>query len=1087
MTPLEPSVLKRLLKALAAAFLFLPFSLSLAKNADLSAEIHNLSESSSATEPGQRDRYPEILVDGQNVHVFWFAYEPAGGHKVCYRRSLDRGETWQPTYVFYQQDLAMRDPIASPLERHLAVVNGTVHIVFGAYGGEGGGWFGQLVYLRSADNGATFGAPQVLWSSTGPWHAYGVRVASAAGKLAICYHRSPNWYDSLAAHVLISSDNGASFSDTVAATGGEGGSWTIEDFVFTGDMAAVLYLQTAFTAFGHKGDLHMAVSDDGGASFSSERISVESTDGLHRTNSSHDEHYSQVISCDAGRAHATWLGLDAAGANAIYYRRSTDGGQTWEAEKDLVAGTPIPAASLTRQNTIVTDGDLVCVLIHTSDSKLYLRKSVDGGANFGSLVEVTDPAGSSIAAGAWWPVMKRVATGTPGVKALDIVSTGLMRFRSLDDGTTFTTTAKGPLWAMRESHRPQFAADAAGNTHLVCEGVWTWYSTGVFGDADTLYTRFDVQPAPLSGSPQALQMVAARNPGDGSGYERNDGMLVGDDGALLPRAAFSIECWAKSQLATAGQENYYIQKQGPGSGGAWETILIGNWRGGEADMRLATEDGGYVLVGGDPIIDGAWHHLAMSYDSGQAGDNFRIYVDGEQVAATSASGLVKAGRGPLLLGAEPDHRAPGSLTLDDVRIWDHAVTPEQVRDRRNLTLTGSEAGLVAWYPLDASTRDATGHGHHGRLLYEEGFVTGVNGTPVGPSNEITGATILNGVLGQLLSYSIATRYPANSFSATGLPDGLELDPLSGVISGTPTSVGLSTVMLSATDSQGTSHLNLTLNVRGEETTLLQVDNIAGVSSGPPNPTTFTLAQPALITYLSDYHYFNGGVLPGTIGFRHSDGTLYGPWQTSGRIGQGGVLNAYWDAWPMVTIPAGSYTVEDSSPSTWSWNSQSGGRGFCTVRGISAAADDATVYAAWAANNGLSSADAEAEADPDDDDRPNWVEVGLGGHPLRRDPAPPGLITTQLGGRPAVAYTTAQGGFGVPGSDHVVNGVRIIIEVTQSLAAPDWKASIHFLDVAAADCANQPGGTEIVTVPVKLGSIGSPTAWFARQRFVRIAP
>ena len=158
-----------------------------------------------------------------------------------------------------------------------------------------------------------------------------------------------------------------------------------------------------------------------------------------------------------------------------------------------------------------------------------------------------------------------------------------------------------------------------------------------------------------------------------------------------------------------------------------------------------------------------------------------------------------------------------------------------------------------------------------------------------------------------------------------------------------------------------------------------------------------------------------------------------------------------------------------------------------MRGISAAADDATVYAAWAANNGLSSADAEAEADPDDDDRPNWVEVGLGGHPLRRDPAPPGLITTQLGGRPAVAYTTAQGGFGVPGSDHVVNGVRIIIEVTQSLAAPDWKASIHFLDVAAADCANQPGGTEIVTVPVKLGSIGSPTAWFARQRFVRIAP
>jgi hypothetical protein len=110
-------------------------------------------------------------------------------------------------------------------------------------------------------------------------------------------------------------------------------------------------------------------------------------------------------------------------------------------------------------------------------------------------------------------------------------------------------------------------------------------------------------------------------------------------------------------------------------------------------------------------------------------------------------------------------------------------------------------------------------------------------------------------------------------------------------------------------------------------------NIAGVQNGPTNPTVFTIDRARLITNVTNYHYFNGGIFPGTISLRHSDGTTYGPWQTYGTVGQGGVANAYWNCYPLETIKAGTYTVVDSDPTTWSHNQGSNGCGFTWVRAM----------------------------------------------------------------------------------------------------------------------------------------------------------
>jgi hypothetical protein len=117
------------------------------------------------------------------------------------------------------------------------------------------------------------------------------------------------------------------------------------------------------------------------------------------------------------------------------------------------------------------------------------------------------------------------------------------------------------------------------------------------------------------------------------------------------------------------------------------------------------------------------------------------------------------------------------------------------------------------------------------------------------------------------------------------------------------------------------------------TTLLSIWPLGGVENNPTAPSTFTTDAAYQITYINDYHYYNHGALPGTIALRNNNGAVYGPWQTIGMTGQGGVANAYWVTYPNATIPAGTYTVVDSDPSTWSQNAETGHRGVTMVKGV----------------------------------------------------------------------------------------------------------------------------------------------------------
>ena len=110
-----------------------------------------------------------------------------------------------------------------------------------------------------------------------------------------------------------------------------------------------------------------------------------------------------------------------------------------------------------------------------------------------------------------------------------------------------------------------------------------------------------------------------------------------------------------------------------------------------------------------------------------------------------------------------------------------------------------------------------------------------------------------------------------------------------------------------------------------------------VVSVPLKPTRFTLHDPRTITAIQTFHWNGGkGAKPGSIALQGKDKTLFGPWVAKGKADEKGVANAYWEVNPNQLIEAGSYTVLDSEPGTWSRNPKKGNIGIVRIMGVQGA-------------------------------------------------------------------------------------------------------------------------------------------------------
>ncbi|MCX7943416.1 MAG: LamG domain-containing protein, partial [Deltaproteobacteria bacterium] len=654
-----------------------------------------------------------------------------------YRRSLDKGATWQPKILI--TEASGNNLITNENYRRMAVDGNNVHIFIARYRGS---WYGVLTYFRSTNNGASFEAERDIVTAEVAHHIYDVYAHASKGKVVVGYQNQRNWEVVDSINVAVSNDNGANFIHRQAALFHKNNGDkhpTLYDMQVDGEKIYLVY-GDAYYYYGLRwARLFFARSLDSGVSFVTNQIDVPSNeDNKPKSFADNDYHYVPKIAFAGSKVYVVFNGDDSEGKFSVFLRRSLDSGTTFQPAINL-SKAELPAKNIqSGQATLAARGAKVYIVFTTTDGKVYLKRSVNSGATFDSIKELTAPESSSYSygdtyvGGSWFPVIKLDPSDTTGSK-VHVVGKSFRYVYSNNSGETFTSPIRLDVPFRSYLDRPQMSIGTDGKVHLVSDGAITWYSTGVFGDSDIFYRVFhpDVPVVSPIGN-KALSLVHKNNLGDGTGDERWDTMEISSSPDLEFTTAMTVEAWVKVNRATNG-EAYFVVKTDPGYGGAWVSYMLGQWRDGRVDARIATTTDGYVLVGGDPIPNNKWTHIAMTYDANGGTNNFKIYVNGKLAGQQTATGtLLTNKKGPILIGGGSSfgYNYLG-LIIDELRFWNRALTQEEIQTNMRKSLTGMESGLTAYYDFNepfnryGTVRDITGNGNKGILLYKEQLTTGI--------------------------------------------------------------------------------------------------------------------------------------------------------------------------------------------------------------------------------------------------------------------------------------------------------------------------------------------------------------------------
>jgi hypothetical protein len=154
-----------------------------------------------------------------------------------------------------------------------------------------------------------------------------------------------------------------------------------------------------------------------------------------------------------------------------------------------------------------------------------------------------------------------------------------------------------------------------------------------------------------------------------------------------------------------------------------------SWESGEKLLYL-NNDGKVSFVGygnkyiysNTAINDGNWHHIAViwDYSSDESGESF-VYVDGINDSSSSSNYLARNENNSsdtFKIGLPNNNEARNYFDgeIDDVRIWNTALTESEIQANMNLQLSGNENNLVACYNFEnGDAIDVTDNAYHGTL------------------------------------------------------------------------------------------------------------------------------------------------------------------------------------------------------------------------------------------------------------------------------------------------------------------------------------------------------------------------------------
>lgn len=190
------------------------------------------------------------------------------------------------------------------------------------------------------------------------------------------------------------------------------------------------------------------------------------------------------------------------------------------------------------------------------------------------------------------------------------------------------------------------SADSSGNNRTITLNGASWDASGHTGAALTNTTTNQGGRASYGSTPAAMTIMGWIKPLDLTSGTTHFGFGFIDSGDGTSTAIFT-------QRSDFGTSN----------------VLQG-------DIRLA---GSLHALNGPALSVGVWTHIAMTYD----GANVILYKDGVSVASFAGSGSQNTWDFLCVAGGNSNAQYDSDVVVDDVRVYDSALTPGQITTGMN--------------------------------------------------------------------------------------------------------------------------------------------------------------------------------------------------------------------------------------------------------------------------------------------------------------------------------------------------------------------------------------------------------------------
>lgn len=309
-------------------------------------------------------------ASGSNRFVVWSDDTP-GLHDIFFRRSTDNGATWKPV-------VNVANTVFSSMNPQIAVVGSNVYVVWQETRYNADPEFERILFVRSADNGATWSSPVRLDTSN---RADPPKIAGSGSNVYVVWSGGSDTSEN---EILFrrSTDNGATWKPIQNLSNNPGQSG-IPSLAVSGTNVYVVWSQ--YNVDHTMSDAFFRRSSDNGATWKPfKNLSSNGASG------------SPQIAVSGPNVHAVWVDKTV-GNGDLVTRRSTNGGVTWTSIKNL-SDSPTEMFNLAQ---IVLSGTNVYVVwsdgtsLPSGNSDIFFRMSTDRGATWKSKIQLVTNPGQS--------------------------------------------------------------------------------------------------------------------------------------------------------------------------------------------------------------------------------------------------------------------------------------------------------------------------------------------------------------------------------------------------------------------------------------------------------------------------------------------------------------------------------------------------------------------------------------------------------------------------------------------------------------------------------------------------------------------